>query len=193
MPKHEKSDQGGVSLEIFAPTPVMSFLQALTVKRMVKDEAHWLANSYPDVVSGYQSLSSSRQRIRKIGAVPEIQAYIIHGAKRAIGLATVIPDQKVVHPTEGAIEGDDLDYWLRGDSATRIHRAVLAELLAGQLHRPTFSTVATSDRQYIQKGLSMDRHMNAVGEPNLLRAAEEGDPFDVARSGAEVQVYQYGP
>jgi hypothetical protein len=140
-------------------------------------------------VAGYATFNSAYRRIRRLAASEELNAYIIREDDTAIGLATVVRDQHVVHPSEGEITGDDLDYWLKSLSSNGLHQAVVARLCEGQDGRPTFATVVSGNAQQRQKEQAFGLQMRPVGGPASLSTGGP-DQFMVARGGAEAQIYQ---
>ncbi len=189
MLDYEKST---IALEQFSPDKLPAALQAWRVNKLVKNAASWLQTEQPGTVARYEELLKAHHNIRRLAGSKAIQAYIIHSPAAAnIGLATVIQDQDVVHPQEGRIEGDDIDYWLNvNTNSIHMHSDVAGRLCMLQAGRPTFSTVLKSGKHALGKGIGFSTHMNTVGEPAGLSTTIPGDPYGVTKEGALCQIYQ---
>lgn len=115
-----------IHLEAYAEDPNSAAIQAKQLIRLVVAQTPHLAHDWRDVVAGYSTFTDAYRRVRRLAVSEELDAYIIRKDDTAIGLATVIRDQHIVHPSEGRVEGDDLDYWLKSLSSNGLHRAVVA-------------------------------------------------------------------
>src|SRR4051812_22337704 len=87
--------------------------QAVDLHDLVENEQQWLGDIFPDTTERYSGLMQAFKSVVRIAMSKEVHAYIIRPGRylnAAIGVATVIPDQAVLHPDEGRIGGDDIDY-----------------------------------------------------------------------------------
>lgn len=100
-----------VKLESFATDKANSLNQAWALQELVAKERAWLEQVQPDTVERYSSIRSAVHTIVRIAGYRQgVKARIIRQNRAAIGIATIIPNQHIVHPVGGRFEGSDLDY-----------------------------------------------------------------------------------
>jgi len=199
----------------------MVFLENYSFKRLPKqagDLSVLVRNQpedIPEIFSGaaerYGSFPKAVKNVARIIRNKELDAYVIRDrqTRTARGIATIIFDQKVAHPTNDALIGNDLDYWMGSEATVGDHlnaaKALIrlsakATLLSRginpeeplddadlQIKNQAFAT--TISGQDYNRGFH--QFMEAVGKPAELSANPVGDPYDVARSGHVVQLYSY--
>ncbi len=181
-----------VEFEPFANRGRLAVLQAIRISRLVSVE-EWLKTEQVGTHHRYYWPLKAVDSVRRLAASETLQAYLIHSSSTAVaGLATIIRDQHVLHPHQGRIEGDDIDYWLAASQPLNIHSVVAEKLCEEQNGRPSFATVISGSFQAEARNHSFGEHMRKVGGPAKL-GFEGEDHYEVARDGAVSQVYQLNP
>jgi hypothetical protein len=184
-----------IELEPFSESKFHSVSQAHDLKQLVEQERGWLMAVQPGTVERYQSRLKGARNIMRIAGHrhdPEVpaEANIIRRDRAAIGIATIIRNQQIVHPDEGLFTGNDVDYWLRlgerGTTHTAAAQAVLAQ--AGQ------AAIATVIEGHPNPAIGFSRieRMRQVGVPAQLSTGDRKDVFDIARQGLVSQLYVAG-
>ena len=181
-----------IELEPFSEYGLRRVRQAHDLKHLINEERDWLetvqsvtVSRYETFLGGFHNLYRGAQR-RSI-----VEANIVLRDKAAIGVSTIIFNQRVVHPAEGTFSGDDIDFWLRQGVETKTHHEVLRRLLMRNNQRPAFATVRV-DQPNPPQGL--DVYMDAVGAPaSLTPVPGKGEKVleEIAWGGAVAQLYQY--
>jgi hypothetical protein len=148
-----------------------------------------------------------------------VKAFVIRDKqeKAALGVATVIRNQTVVHPEEGRFTGYDMDYWLWQDADEDTHLQTGASIIqaAKQIAvkhdgEPTNTNPLTTEGRVASEvdiglivttptdGEAYNRGLHeagkavglaAIGLPAQLTPGGEADRSDVVRIGQEVQLY----
>ena len=123
----------GIYLEEYSRSKPKVLQQGFGIRRLVASESDWLKQD-PDrkyTAKHYANLFNAIGSVARIASSEDLQAYIIRDRRHrvAIGLATVIFDQSVVHPEIGIVRGNNLDYWLRPSSDHGFHKEVAEELV----------------------------------------------------------------
>jgi hypothetical protein len=141
-------------------------------------------------VERYQSIPRSAENIRRIARhrrAPDVpvEAAVVRRGEIALGLATIIRNQSIVHPDEGTFDGADIDYWLRRGEAAETHQEVARQLLA-QAGRCALATIIEN---HPNPAVGLPALMDPVGEPAQLTTGERYDTFEVARPGQVAQLY----
>jgi len=180
-----------ITLEAFSRDRRQAVAQALDLRNLVVHEKQWLKQAQPGTLARYETKTDGMHNIsRTIRRHGEMTAHIVRRDRVAIGLATVIFNQTIVHPTEGTFEGNDLDYWLKKGTDIFTHKQVVERLVAANHDLPALATVIAS---HPNPALGFEKVMETVGEPALLRAAGGADKYDVARQGQLAQLYVVAP
>lgn len=195
--------------------------QAREAATIVHEEEDWLSRVQPGTVERYQDEQHARYNIGRLAWSAwggEFNPYIVRENKVAKGLATIILNQQVMHPSFGSVEGSDLDYWLVKDASEKLHLdTVMVLILEG--HRLTINWQQHGRRPKIPPrlvhpsmlgskkpnahqlfatvpishpnppiGFSNWEAMEKVGGPAKL-IPFGADKYDVARSGVLSQLY----
>lgn len=194
-------------------------LQGREIHQLVVSEKDRLDQERPDTLKRYADDIVSMRSIARIALSKEVMAFIVRDDKldRAIGIATVIMNQAVVHPEIGEIQGNNLDYWIKESCEESIHNAVGIELEdTGKLLKPVlfvneigapvnrkkfkksnpiFAVVQIDDLNppigLMGNSAQMKGHsLVSRGEPAILTPPEGRiDTYDVAGSGRISQIY----
>ncbi|HVV67314.1 MAG TPA: hypothetical protein VHB72_04610 [Candidatus Saccharimonadales bacterium] len=181
-----------IKLEPFSEHEYGALSQARSLKPLINRERGWLQAVQPGTVERYQSVLKGAKNITRIAKgwrdhETPVEASIIRRGNIAIGIATVIHGQQIVHPEKGVFTGNDVDYWLRLREGLEAHEEVARELLsrAGQ----TAMVAIVGGHPNSPQGL--ERFMTPVGEPGQLAAGDTEDVYDVARAGRVSQLYVF--
>ncbi|HVV26129.1 MAG TPA: hypothetical protein VHC21_03825 [Candidatus Saccharimonadales bacterium] len=182
-----------IELEPFSEHQQGALAQARHLKPLIDKERGWLAGVQPGTVERYQSVITGAENIRRIALFRQapdvpVEANIVRRGAAAIGLATIIRNQLIVHPEEGEFRGADVDYWLRRCETPATHRQVAQQLLA----QAGGTALATIVGQHPQPAIGLAELMEPVGEPAQLTTGERHDSFEVARPGEIAQLYVAG-
>jgi hypothetical protein len=107
--------------------------QAKDVNRLVESQSDWLKVLQPGTLARYESVRKARKNILRLATTPSFEAYMVKTSNTnvAIGLATIIFGQSIIHPNPevGKFDGHDLDYWLGDLQSTDVHREVADDLV----------------------------------------------------------------
>lgn len=176
-----------ITLEAFTGDRRQAVAQAFDLRRLVRHEKQWLKAAQPGTYARYENESKAVRSITRITRHRnQIEAHIVRRDRVAIGLATIIFDQQLVHPAEGSFQGDDLDYWLQRGEDIFTHRDVARRLLAADHNRPAMATIVQG---HPNPARGLERVMQPVGEVASLSTGERPDPYEIARQGAAAQLY----
>jgi hypothetical protein len=204
-----------IFLEPFSAAKAES--QASEIRGLVAQEVDWLEEVQPSTVKAYNSRRRARRTVVHRTRSSELEAYIVKRDDVAIGIATVIAGQRVIHPTKGLYEGYDLDYWLMRGQRTEAHRTITS-LLIGQFvgnHNASMALrrralertgpIFSAENIWKYKAIAsvLVNHPNpaigfeevpsmvAVGEPAVLTTDIPDDPYGMSRDGKLAQLYTY--
>ncbi|MDB5164776.1 MAG: hypothetical protein JWL89_402 [Candidatus Saccharibacteria bacterium] len=184
-------------------------LQALNLSRLVSQEQDWLRQTRPETLQRYFDPSvRGKKNINRLAKSNEVQAFIVRKSIVAIGLATIVFDRTVIHPSLGSVEGDSLDYWLRRGMDEATHRVVAEKLIAASQQineeqrgpdnglsseaaprRIMHSMFAAVVQDVPNPSVGFAYHMDPMGEPASLKTELPSDRFDIAKGGALAQLY----
>jgi hypothetical protein len=134
--------------------------QGYQIHKLTAHNFNWLAED-PDrrqTARRYNALIKSIRTVAKIALSDSVDAFIIRERKHtvAIGLASIIFDQSVVHPEEGIVRGNNLDYWVtRLSSTNQISKSVAEELVDANMYLtqesfPTKDHVGTDTEEIVK-------------------------------------------
>jgi hypothetical protein len=179
-----------ITLDRFSTYGFAAIGQARQLSRLVDAERSWLKDAQPDTLKRYESAIKGARNIQRIAQHrfnedTPLEANIIRRGSVAIGIATIIHNQQILHPEEGLFKGDDIDYWLQWDEDESVHFAVAESLLKTNAGRTALATIVQGHPNPAS-GFMM---MPAVGEPANLSTGDQEDVFDVAREGQIAQLY----
>jgi hypothetical protein len=166
-----------------------NWAQANAAHELVYSQRSRLANDHPELIVSFGNIFKASQMIKKIAQSKKIDGYLIMGGERNkehLGMATRIPDQKIIHPVEGLVEGDLIDCWLREGVLSETQRLAVKHLIELDTSRTAIATVIEDLEHPVQ---GYETHMLEVGFPAQLRSGTEPDDFDVARKGKIAQLY----
>jgi hypothetical protein len=179
-----------IELEPYSEHWQRALSQARCLKVLVDKERSWLAEVQPGTVARYESMLEGAENIQRIAEhrrtlETPVEASIVRQGNTAIGIATIIHNQQVVHPEEGLFTGHDADYWLRRGESPETHEAVARTLLSR-----TGQTVLTAViQEHPNPPAGLQQLMHAVGEPAQLSTGAQEDTYGVARPGQTAQLY----
>jgi hypothetical protein len=189
-------------------------IQGPLLHDLVAQESDWLKEVFPGTVQRYRNKLHAAKNVARIAHSEGMRAFIIKEEKVARGIATIIFEQTVIHPTEGEFTGNDLDYWLASDATTDMHNNVAFKLMIENGHidnarrggylptdpfggrdlsvklagpHPIMGTIV-DNQQHPPIGLGYV--MSPVGDPAVLRTPDGTDPYGLTKDGAEVQLYE---
>lgn len=135
--------------------------------------------------------ASSAERIKYlVRQGDKMQASIIRRGRAAVGVATLIAGQELIHPARGIYSGTSIDYWLQRSEDAFTHNLVAKKLIDACSEDIAMATVIQG---HPSPPVGFKRWMAKVGEPALLTSGVEPDRFDVARTGRVVQLYIHPP
>jgi hypothetical protein len=179
-----------IELEPYSEHTYGSLHQARDLKHLIEKERSWLQAVQPKTVERYESMihgALNIARIAKHRRKPEqaVEASVIRRGRTAIGVATIIHDQQIVHPEAGTFTGQDVDYWLRWREGLDAHEEVARELLS-HATQPAMVAIIEGHPNPPQ---GLQRFMNPVGELAILTTGDREDTFGVARDGLASQLY----
>ena len=206
-----------VFLEPFSVIKSRAQSQAEDIKSLIATQFDWLETVQPNTVKAYSTPRKARKSVNHRAKSRELEAYIVKRDNAAVGLATIISNQRVIHPTEGLYEGYDLDYWLSLNQRPQTHKTTANLLISHFIGRHNLAM--RSRRQIINLtlpgleakniwnyeaiasvlidhpnpaiGFEESSSMLAVGEPAVLTTDIPGDPYGMARDGKLAQLYTY--
>lgn len=128
----------------------------------------------------------------------------------------MVHDRTIIHPEEGEIHGDDIDYWLESEAGDTVHMSVAQDVLAEVAsvwndardksapedssmpgsEYPYFFTVPAGESRPLNRGLfypfEVDiafREPRKIGGAAVLRTTDPGDPYGLTRGGAMLELY----
>jgi hypothetical protein len=194
-------------------------IQGHELHKLVMSERDWLETERPSTVRRYSDNRRAIRNVSRIALNSEIMAFIVREKKYhlAIGVATVILNQTVVHPELGIVQGNNLDYWIKESCDEKVHNSVGIELeyvggspqpafhssqpgsavgyYKGKMLRPIFSVIQIDDA-YPPIGLMGNSEqikkaslMTFGSNAELTPLEGEVDTYDVAGSGRISQIY----
>jgi hypothetical protein len=192
-----------VALESFSIVRAPS--QAFDISEMISSERYWLRRAQPDTVQAFNGFWQAVPAVVRRVLNPELHAYIIRKEAAAIGLATIISRQRVIHPTMGLYEGYALDYFAADGEDRVTHRNIVTGLIkrAENIHYrplntyypvmlkgankfPEFRAMASVVEYHPNPaiGFAENPYMVSVGEPACLSTDMTED-----RYGMPAQLY----
>jgi len=181
-----------IKLEPFSEHGQRSLSQARHLKPVIDKERSWLEIVQPGTVERYQSVVTGAENIRRIALYRQapdvpVEASLVRRGETAIGLATIIRNQLLVHPETGEFSGDDVDYWLRRGETPETHREVARQLLV----QAGGAALATIIEGHPNPPTGLSTLLEPVGEPARLTTGDRHDTFEVARLGEIAQLYAH--
>jgi hypothetical protein len=203
-----------VSLEKYSL--LLSVRQAKDLTRLVSEEKDNLPDVFASVAKRYTDMPHA---VKNIGLLAfkstfkeELDAFVVRSNQKraALGIATIIFDQKVQHKAMGERRGHDLDYWLYRDATEDEHigtaRALIAKSAQAHLRSarvkpdpptPQIKNIVNNAIATTVMGENYNRglhvFMEPVGQPDRLipLVYPDQDTYDVSRVGKVVQLYSY--
>jgi hypothetical protein len=189
--------------------------QGHNLSKLVNSERDLLEIVQPDTLRRYRNRFKSAKSVGRIAASQEVHAFIVRKSHNhlAIGQATIIADQKLIHPRQGLFEGYDLDYWIKPSEAKAYHGFVASSLIGHAVSwhnkrfskneydqpeklreintRPKFNAIATIIDNHPNPAIGFELVMARIGEPASLTPGTPNDPYQVARGGKTSQLYSF--
>jgi hypothetical protein len=186
--------------------------QGIDLHELVRRERSWLEEPFPDTVTRYRSIPTSIKNVARAAMSEQVRAFVIRSDRhlgQALGVATLISNQTIIHPDETPITGIDTDYWIGAEESTKTHHAVAKQLvlasaklalkLNGGVKRKAtpainsmFVAVPTGpDLEVAQTyNLGLQHLFEAVGRPAVLTVPGDEDPHGITKDGAVVQLFR---
>ncbi len=171
---------------------------------LVRNERDWLQEAFPGTVERYRSLPRAIRNVFRIATDKGIEAYVIRNGRhlgQAIGIGTVIPNQTLIHPRLGWIDGTDVDYWLSPDISTETHELVALSLVRARARlaikhlisgrekaAPNPMMVAVPEGATYNLGIQNIFH--PFDGPAEVSTPDGDDPYGISKEGKVVQIYR---
>lgn len=177
-----------VELEPFSHVLPRAARQARDLRLLVRGEADWLQDVQPGTVARYSNYMRGVRKVMDIASrQDQIEAFLIRGQRTSLGIATILPEQHIVHPTEGAFDGSDLDYWLVDGAHPELHRHVARQLWVLNGMEPGFAAIR---EVHPQPPVGFETYMKPIGDTAVsLSTGDQPDPFGIAWDGAPARLY----
>jgi hypothetical protein len=151
----------GIYLDKFSK--VKALKQGYEVHKLVKSNRNRLMED-PDrkfTAERYSTLGKAIMTVFMRASRKDVQSYIGREGKysAAIALATIIFDQTVIHPEEGEVTGNNLDFFLAGLSSTNSLNRQLAEELVRANRKITFEEIPTDAREGMEQAVRTENYL----------------------------------
>lgn len=181
--------------------------QGAMLHELAKKEEAVLAEIFPGAYERYgKSTEKAAGNVGRIAASEALHAFIIRWERLDIahGIATIIFNQTIIHPSLGRITGHDMDYWLgeEADSDPKAHRDVASRLIMtasnefvndpGQralLDLPLFAALRPQQPRF---PVGLAKIMEPIGEPSVIQTDPPEDKYGITKGGAPLQLYTRG-
>jgi len=180
-----------VWLDKFAHTSRQAATQAAQLHPFIKRRKQELRGIDPVIYNIFgKSFFRCLGNIVELGADSAAGYYIVRDETAVMGLATVLYDRSILHPSVSIFEGNQIDYWLPEGSGIAAHEDTVAAIV-DELAGEGVVLLASSARAHPNPQLGFAHHMQTVGEPvALLYAANEGC-YSRLSGEPEAQLYVY--
>ena len=177
--------------------------QGRQLHQLVQKAQPWLEAIAPGTVERYRDTTHAIANVRRIATAEGMQAFIIKEHRVALGVATLIFDQTIVHPDAGEVAGTDLGYWVAEDVDDVLHRRIARELMQKneyvmdmrnegvpvEHHEYTLVTAVPTMLEPEHRPRGLEATMQPVGEPASLEVPSGTDTYGVTFDGLESQLY----
>ena len=176
--------------------------QGKQLHALVDKAKPWLEAVTPGTVERYRDIPHAIANVRRITTAEGMQAFIIKEHRVALGIATLIFDQTIIHPEACEVQGTDVGYWVAEDVDDALHRRIARDLMLKNEYVMDMreENVAVEQHQYslvaaIPTALNTDHRprgleatMQPFGEPGSLQVPDGVDTFGVTFGGQEAQL-----
>ncbi len=199
-----------MSIKLDHYSKVRSAKQGYDLHELISAEKDWLGEFFAGTVTRYRDLPRSIKSVARVASSEAVKAFVVRDGKVAVGVATLILGQTLLHPSNGAFFGTDLDYWLVRDANDETHEQTGRALIEAS-SRESFKQHVNPDASHPGiYGVSDDALLNYVfattptntdynrglhnflaqaGEPSVLSSGTEGDPYGITKDQSVLQLY----